>query len=95
MKKETTLYFILITIFVLLMPIIADANQLITNTNNIKTNVILLAQAVAGIGFVVGIIIWNAGNAPVGKEITKTSGVGIVLSFITPSIISYLQALGG
>lgn len=95
MEKENVLKGIVLSMFILCLPIISYANQLISNTNNIKSNMILLAQAVAGIGFVVGIIIWNSGNAPIGKEITKTSGVGIVLSFITPSIISYLQALGG
>ena len=95
MKKNNAMEFLGCLTLIFFLPYVVEANQLISNTNNIKSNMILLAQAVAGIGFVVGIIIWNSGNAPMGKEITKTSGVGIVLSFILPSIISYLQVLGG
>ena len=88
--KTIALFFITL----LICQLAFGANQLETQVNGIKENMILLAQAFGGITLCVGFIIWNAGDPGLGQAVAKGGAMGVVGATLLPVIIGFLKGLG-
>ena len=94
-------YLSIFALMVLLIQIVgldaafASSNQLVGKIKNIESNLLLVAQAAAGIAVVIALIVWNAGNPELGKMIAKGGAVGIIITFIYPSFMTFLRSIGG
>lgn len=71
------------------------ATQLANKMNTIKSNFIAVGQASSGIGIVIGLILMQIGAAPLGMLIGRGSAIGLVLLFLLPAILNFLQTMGG
>jgi hypothetical protein len=74
---------------------LASANQITRKMGNIKSNLLLVTQAGAGIGTIIGLIIWNLGSPDFGKMIAKSGAVAVVLTFMFPAFESFLKTISG
>ena len=75
-------FFILVTTLLFLEPTLA--NQLVTKMSVIRNNLTDLAQACAGIGIVVGLILVNMGSH-IGKIIMHGSVIGFFSDILIAS----------
>lgn len=74
---------------------LASANQITRKMTNIKSNLLLVTQAGAGIGTLIGLIVWNVGSPEIGKMIVKSGALAIIITFMFPSFESFLKTLSG
>lgn len=73
----------------------ASANQITRKMTNIKSNLLLVTQAGAGIGTLIGLIVWNVGSPEVGKMIVKSGALAIIITFMFPAFESFLKTVSG
>ena len=84
-------FLILVTTLLFLEPTLA--NQLVTKMSVIRNNLTDLAQACAGIGIVVGLILVNMGSH-IGKIIMHGSVIGFLVTFLLPAVLNFLESVG-
>ena len=84
--------FIILGVLILISePVLA--NQLVSKMSVIRNNLTDLAQACAGIGIVVGLILLNMGSH-FGKIIMHGSIIGFLVTFLLPAVLNFLESVG-